>query len=305
MSRSIRDAVKGRDKLVLYCTNIIDSYMRSCLASGDFSDFVITCGDDRYDVHKMIVCTRSEFFARAVKFGGKVCFLCVGDVYALSERTSNATQETNEGKVDLPEDEPAIVKLLVQYLYEGEYRLESPDGPGFRVVNAAGSGTTPDEQIEYTCDFPHTCDGANEGCMEPVICPHHTCGLHCESACIKFLCSECTETIEPPEQLLTHAKMYEIGDQYGVQGLKELSRKKSSKGCPLLWKADDFAMAANHAFSTTAENDEGLRAIVIGTILEHMELIRKPEIQALMVEFSSLALGVLLKKADEHGWGVR
>jgi len=45
----------------------------SCLTSGDYSDLAIKCGDDIYKVHKLIVCTRSEFFARAVKFGGKVC----------------------------------------------------------------------------------------------------------------------------------------------------------------------------------------------------------------------------------------
>jgi len=45
----------------------------SCLTSGDYSDLAIKCGDDMYKVHKLIVCTRSEFFARAVKFGGKVC----------------------------------------------------------------------------------------------------------------------------------------------------------------------------------------------------------------------------------------
>jgi hypothetical protein len=35
-------------------------------------------------------------------------------------------KETQAGKVDLPDDEPEIVKLLVQYLYESEYEPVLP-----------------------------------------------------------------------------------------------------------------------------------------------------------------------------------
>lgn len=42
------------------------------LDSGAFSDLTITCGPDSYQVHKAIVCARADFFARAIKFGGKV-----------------------------------------------------------------------------------------------------------------------------------------------------------------------------------------------------------------------------------------
>jgi hypothetical protein len=40
-----------------------------------------------------------------------------------------------------------------------------------------------------------------------------------------------------------------------------------------------------------------LREMVIDTIAAHMELVHKPEIQALVAEFSDLAIGILLKKA--------
>jgi hypothetical protein len=43
-----------------------------CLVTGKYSDLVITCKDDSYSVHKVVVCNRADFFARAVKFGGKV-----------------------------------------------------------------------------------------------------------------------------------------------------------------------------------------------------------------------------------------
>jgi hypothetical protein len=41
----------------------------SLLATGEFSDFVITCGDKTWNVHKAIVCTQADVFAAASKFG--------------------------------------------------------------------------------------------------------------------------------------------------------------------------------------------------------------------------------------------
>jgi hypothetical protein len=36
-------------------------------------------------------------------------------------------QETSEGKINLSEDEPATVKLLMRHLYEGEYEPYLPN----------------------------------------------------------------------------------------------------------------------------------------------------------------------------------
>jgi hypothetical protein len=40
---------------------------------------------------------------------------------------------------------------------------------------------------------------------------------------------------------------------------------------------------------------ETVTKVVLNTILQHWRLIRKPEIQALMLEFSGLAVDILLK----------
>jgi hypothetical protein len=92
--------------------------------------------------------------------------------------------------------------------------------------------------------------------------------------------------------------MYELADKYDVVGLKELSRDNFKAGCGVWWNEDAFPVAVKHAFSTTVSEDTGLREVVIDTISTHMDLVRKPEIQALMAEFSALALGILLKKTD-------
>jgi hypothetical protein len=96
--------------------------------------------------------------------------------------------------------------------------------------------------------------------------------------------------------------MYEMADKYGVVGLKDLAKEKFGRSCKRFWNTPDFPIAANHAFSTTPEGDSGLRSLVSHTIATHMDLARKPEIRALLMQFNGLALGILDVKSQELGW---
>lgn len=173
--------------------------------------------------------------------------------------------------------------------------------------------------MEYPYDFPHTCEreaNDNRGnlgafgpsddehqhtCLQKHVCPHHTCGVNCSDNCVQFTCTACPTTAA--DELLLHAKMYEIADKYDVVGLKELVQEKFKMSSAVLWNHETFPVAANYAFSTTMAEDKGLRDIVSATISEHMELLQKAEIQVMLDEHNGLAKGILLRKADEHGWG--
>jgi hypothetical protein len=285
------------------------------LTSGAYSDLTITCGSDTYKVHKNIVCERAEFFARAVNFGGEVSRLPqhVGDPRNVRADTA---KEAQTGIIDLPEDEPEVVKLLVQYLYEGEYDPPLPLN-GEKDTNTTRTllPARPTHTLRgsaYNYNFPHSCVecyqyGGSTG-TKAYVCPHHICGTSCNFDCQDFNCLECTIKPLPaisggPEQLLDHAKMYEMGEKYNVDGLKDLAREKFGRSCKHFWDDPVFAIAANHAFSTTVEEDTGLRRIVSSTILEHMDLIEKPEIGLLMLQFNGLALGILQAGVKKQGWG--
>lgn len=96
--------------------------------------------------------------------------------------------------------------------------------------------------------------------------------------------------------------MYAIGDKYIVDGLKELARGKFARCCNLHWDSEYFATAAHYAFSSTVDNDRGLRDLVIKTMGDHINLLNKPEIEALLYEFNDLAVGLLKKNAKAIGW---
>ncbi|KAJ6199966.1 hypothetical protein J3E72DRAFT_393437 [Bipolaris maydis] len=123
-------------QLVILGTQGFSSPTASSLASSTYSDFKITCGSDTYKVRKVIVYNRAEFFARAVSFSGQ------------------------SGILDLPEDEPETVKLLIQYLYERGYEPQLPLTDTLFSIVAISTpvehGKSSSKKLDYHLVFPHT-----------------------------------------------------------------------------------------------------------------------------------------------------
>jgi hypothetical protein len=169
-----------------------------------------------------------------------------------------------------------------------------------------------DRRERFNYDFPHTCE---YGCPNPqhLVCQHHSCTeITCEDKCIDFVCEECCPNAVPAcaagegdaTQLLIHSQMYQLGDKYDVTGLKELARKKFKRACTKYWDDECLAPAAHHAFSTTMDEDIGLKEVISQVISDHINLLNKPEVITLLHEFSGLAVGLLQKRAEDLGWDV-
>lgn len=198
--------------------------------------------------------------------------------------------------VDLPADDPVLVDSLVQYLYEADY------GPALQSDAETSTKKAKETNFPHSCLDKHGWNRCAEGYWHQ-FCPHHHCGVDCVFNCENFCCYKClSEVIDSAENLLTHVKMYEIADKYDVTGLKDVSKEKFDRACKYFWAEPAFLEAATHAFSTTPNQDRGLRNIVSNTISQHMELMEKAEIQTLMSEGNGLAMGLLMQKAKENGW---
>lgn len=48
------------------------------MESGDYSDLTILCGNEKFSVHKVLVCSQSRALAAAMKNGFKVFHHCYG-----------------------------------------------------------------------------------------------------------------------------------------------------------------------------------------------------------------------------------
>ncbi|KAF2440070.1 hypothetical protein P171DRAFT_368958, partial [Karstenula rhodostoma CBS 690.94] len=238
----------------------------SLLETGNHSDFVITCQDETFNVHKAIVCPQSDFFEKALTFA--------------------AGKEAEDCNVNLPSEDSAIVRLLVQYFYKADYDPVCPP-----TGDLIPGSISPVQSVQHSC----TGTGCySYSCCKSYVCPHHCCGIDCSYDCVEFICSRCGQAPKGnAEQLLTHVKLYEVADKYGVTGLKDLSADKFRRALLKFWNNAEFPIAAHYACSTTPDSDMGLRSHIEKTILAHPKLLSKPEIEDMLKKFPNLAFRML------------
>ncbi|KAF3040373.1 hypothetical protein E8E11_001786 [Didymella keratinophila] len=248
-----------------------DETNRHLYTSGDYSDITT------------IICSRSEFFKRAERFA-------VG-------------KEAAENRFYLPENDPTLIKLMVQYMYEGDYDPRLPPDPDHPILFVADDNDEGQDFERHTFVFPHTCP--LKGSCPPrymYVCPHHIrSSATCNDSCVNFVCGHCCPYYEPPpkpaagdaKHTLLHAQMYHMGDKYGVVGLKQLATEKFARACAKFWSATSFSPAVRYVFDSTPDSDHGLRDIAIKTISDHGSLMNKADIRELLNEFDGLAVAVL------------
>ncbi|KAK4963380.1 hypothetical protein LTR10_001008 [Elasticomyces elasticus] len=70
------------------------------LTSGKHTDLKIKLGDHIWNVHKNIVCARSDFFVKA----------CEGKF-----------KEADDGVVEIHDDDPTVIDKMIHYIYKTEY----------------------------------------------------------------------------------------------------------------------------------------------------------------------------------------
>jgi hypothetical protein len=180
------------------------------LISGEYSDIAITCGDMTFKVHKNIVYTLCPSFKSFdPEDGESVRFFSLSNTSLhfapiLINRTRQVPAHT---AINLPDDEPEIIKLFLQFIYTGEY-------------------TTGELQPW----FPHTCRRSD---CHTELCHQHTCGLECANTCADFTCATCD--FERPfypadnsSQLLVQAKLYHAASKYALRSFAILHVRSSS-----------------------------------------------------------------------------
>ncbi|KAF2656476.1 hypothetical protein K491DRAFT_596932 [Lophiostoma macrostomum CBS 122681] len=235
------------------------------LQSGKHSDFTIKCHGDIYRVHKAIVCPRSAYFDAATRFG----------------------KEAEENSIDLVDDEPQMVKLMVQYLYELEYTL-----PGHLT---APSRISQDPIISFK--VTPTSNKAEEAWEEAFAIG--IAGLDKEA-----MDEACTRIVDKRLNLLTHAKMYILADKYQILGLKKLSLQKFNQHPSFCFGNEDFEQAARLVYENTLDTDLELRQIIAN--LAHRDLKNRGitgDIQAFLNSVPELAVCILAKQFPESRCG--
>ena len=99
--------------------------------------------------------------------------------------------------------------------------------------------------------------------------------------------------------MVLYAKIYELVDKYVVVGLKELCCQKFARACICCLGTEKLTQAARLAFTTTPDSDMYHRDVFNSTLSKKTNAFDKQETNAIMHEFTSLAMAVLeLRKRD-------
>jgi hypothetical protein len=248
-------------------------------------------------VHKAILCPRSSFFAAACRHG-KVSFstskrITSKQIVKTKSLTSNG-QEALTNKINLPEDDPELIQLMIDYLYRLDYDHTNGKTSSRDVIELRPEPTSirdseaPDDApaIYQPEDFQlfrrrQITEEANKKNKGRISFDEHR-----ETNDLDWPRS-------PKTGLATHARMYALADKYQISGLKALAQRKFQKAALQHWNSEEFAPALHTVYTSTLEEDRGLRDVVISTISRD-RLLEKPEVRTAVKELPELAFGLLM-----------
>ncbi|KAF5689980.1 kelch repeat BTB domain-containing protein [Fusarium denticulatum] len=228
------------------------------LETGELSDLTIICGNNQHRVHKLILSTGSKFFKVA----------CTG------------TYKESDGKIYLPDDDPAAVRKMIGYLYNIDYNPTRSQMPDYEDdVEAELSDTEYDGEARYRMKL----FGAEfiERKRIKQLKEHEWGGWKSEESPIS-------------SQLCLQAKVYALGEKYGMQGLKNAAKGAfESEIVSGNVAVDEFAEAVEEVYTSTVSEDRGLRDVVLKMIEQDILLLDHVVVREVM-RATDFALDVLL-----------
>ncbi|KAF5709422.1 hypothetical protein FMUND_10115 [Fusarium mundagurra] len=310
------------------------------LKTGDYSDLTITCGEDQYHVHKALICPRSKFFKAACDGKFKVC------------------------EIDLPDDDPAAVRMMIEYLYHDTYvpavtiihrnrdstidahlsdteyneqekremelygaafvgnkrikRLtdtwKAPIAPISQPVAVAfGQAAPPPPPPPAASQEPGGGRGSFGGANSPAGWASAQASLYQSPSTSgpSSFASPAPAPTQPPapqpsatqrsipaENLHLHAKVYALGEKYGIQPLKALALFKFNCEAHFHLETNDFVQAVREAYTSTIETDRPLRDAVVAILRSNKHLLKKDSMKAVLKE-TALGIDLLMEFASE------
>ncbi|KAF2014456.1 hypothetical protein BU24DRAFT_423391 [Aaosphaeria arxii CBS 175.79] len=278
------------------------SALSSLYETGKYSDLTLVCGMKSYSVHRALVCSRSEFFEGACR---------------------NPFRESESGIIDLTEDDPEAVEHMVNYFYHLDYlkkplshksSQQSPTRKSPMSAQRAHYGGSKKLDLTLLEDPLLAIMAANTVGAAPPSPPDEAQHIQFPSGTRSSSINNTTSTKLPdtpmeepfdqnpfdgnadqPEEsvekanLLLHARVYALGEKYGIPGLKSLARNKFAAQIDLHLQSPEFPEACQEAYESTVDSDRGLRDVIIQAFRAHPDLPLRRDVELIVRDTPSLA----------------
>ncbi|KAF5233474.1 hypothetical protein FAUST_8159 [Fusarium austroamericanum] len=262
------------------------------LMTGTYSDLTITCGKDKYAVHKAIVCSRSPLFAAA----------CDGEL-----------KETKTGAINLPNDDPIAVKMMIRYLYTQNYVPPETSDASESKTNSTQKFEPEHVSVKRQCVSQASPSGlfsAPASTAPPRPVPSQpraqVSGVRRDSHWGSssgppknpFAPTPAAPASDPPApprppNLVLHAKVYQLGEKYGMKDLMALSLYKFRDETVAHHHSDSFRHASRFVYGSTVTQDRGMRNAVVQAVKTNIDLLDDKAFQV-VIKGTELGFDLLL-----------
>ncbi|KAM0082320.1 hypothetical protein ACKRZS_005479 [Fusarium odoratissimum] len=111
---------------------------------------------------------------------------------------------------------------------------------------------------------------------------------------VKGMVPKLAARIGPSSNLCLFAKVYALGEKYGIPGLKAIALGKFEILAKGHFQTDGFRLAVQEVYASTIDHDRGLRDVVVCTIEENIGLLNDEAFEA-VVKYSDLGHDLLMK----------
>jgi hypothetical protein len=191
-------------------------------------------------------------------------------------------QETQTGEINLPDDDPFAVRMMIQYLYHQTYTI--PQVPSLAPEDQWFPMVTPMPSTAPCRSTRHSFSGDSSGINSFRAWPPQTAPAPPPQR------PASGDSIIPYVNLRVHYKVYALGEKYGIHGLKALAVSRFESEGEDDFKVrggngiGDFIQVMKEAYTSTAEGDRPLRDAVVRMLKPKTSLFEREDVKEFLKE---------------------
>ena len=170
-------------------------------------------------------------------------------------------QEASSGMILLHDEQPALIKKMLEFLYTLEYTVDVE--ACIAEEGAAEEEVTAKAAVEEAT--------IREATVETNLTIRPSDSSLGESS------KSLTHTVETYDPLSFHVLMYALADRLLINGLKAASKNYFRDGLMERLDSQSFPPAVLEVYRSTPEHDRGLRDLVIEVTMDHLMTLRDPQ----------------------------